>query len=120
MPSLRDVSICKLATVDGVDMKTAGTTTLYAVPAGKTLIVFAVVVRNNSASLAGGTDYDFGAWRTAIDLSGMTVAGDYRFLLSSDNTSVTPVSGPADFEITVNTGSTGTATASIDVFGFLA
>lgn len=125
MASLKEYSICKVATVSGVDMKTAGETTLFAVPAGKTFLPFAVVVRNNSASLAGGTDYDFGAasgastWLQSVDLSTMTATTTNRWLLSVTNTSYTPIPGGANFVIKVSTGSTLAATAVFDVFGYL-
>src|SRR5215204_2805949 len=66
-------SLSKLATVTTVDMKTAGSTTLYTVPAGKTFYPHRVVIRNNSASLAGGTSYSFTGWRQTVSLAGMTV-----------------------------------------------
>ena len=78
MAALNEYSICKLATVTGVDMKTAAKTTLYTVPSSKTLYVTHVVIREPSASMAGGTDYDLGTgasadtWRQTVDLSSMT------------------------------------------------
>ena len=125
MASIKEYAITKVATVAGVDMKTAGETTLYSVPAGKKFIPFAVVVRDNSASLAGGTDYDFGAasgastWLQTVDLSGMTTTTDLRWLLSATNTSYTPIPANTNFVIKVSTGSTLAATATIDIFGYL-
>lgn len=125
MASLKEYSICKVATVSGVDMKTAAETTLFAVPAGKTFYPFAVVIRNNSASLAGGTDYDFGAasgastWRQTVDLSGMTVTTGNRWIISADNATYTPIPASTNFVIKVSTGSTAACTATIDVFGYL-
>jgi len=78
MPALNEISITRLATVSGVDMKTAAKVNLYTVPNGKTLYVTQIVIRESSASMAGGTDYDFGTganadtWRQTIDLSSMT------------------------------------------------
>jgi hypothetical protein len=78
MANTQEYVICRVSTVSGVDVKTAGETVLYTVPVGKTFIPWAVVVRNNTASLAGGTDYDFGAaggattWLQSVDLSGMS------------------------------------------------
>jgi hypothetical protein len=119
MASLIENAITKVATVTNVDMKTAGAAALYSVPAGKTFYPYAVAVRNNSDSLAGGTDYDFTGWRQTVDLSGLTVTTGFRYINSEDNTTYTPVSGGSDFEITVNTGSTLDATCTIDIFGYL-
>lgn len=47
MASLKENAITKLATITGVDMKTAGSTALYTVPPGKTLVIDSIVVRNN-------------------------------------------------------------------------
>jgi hypothetical protein len=119
MASLKENALTKIATVELVDMKTAASTTLFTVPAGKSLIVDTIVIRNNSASLAGGTSYGFTNWRTGIDLSGMTVTTGYRKLFTVDNTTYTPVASGAAFQITVTTGSTAACTATIEIFGHL-
>lgn len=125
--ALNENAITKLASVTGVDMKTSGKTTLYSVPAGKTLYVTEVVVREPSASLAGGTDYDLGTgancdtWRQAVDLSSMTTPGtDYMVIRGADVTKYTESAAASEFGIKVITGSTGAATATVDIFGFLA
>lgn len=120
MASLNENAITKLATVTGVDMQTAASTTLFTVPAGKTFIPVMVVIRNPSATLAGGTSYGFTGWRAAIDLSSMTTATtDFMVIRGADVTKYTYVAAGANFQITVTTGSTGAATATIDVFGYL-
>ncbi len=125
MAELNTIAIAKVATVTGVDMKTAGETTLFSVPAGKTFILFAVCVRGNSASLAGGTDYDFGAasgastWVQSVDLSGMTGTSGQRWIFAADNTTYTPIPASTAFVIKVSTGATAAGTATLDVFGYL-
>jgi hypothetical protein len=120
MSALNENAITKLSTTTGVDMKTAGATTLYTVPTGKTAIITGVVIRNNSASLAGGTDYDFTGWRQTVDLSGMTdVSTTFRVVYATENTSYTATTAGTAFQITVSTGSTAACTASIDVLGYL-
>ena len=119
MASLRENSISKISTTTGVDMKTVASTTLYTVPTGKTLFVTDVVIRSNSASLAGGTSYSFTTWRQTVDLSGMTVTTGYRLLATTDNSTFTPIAAAGTFQITVTTGSTAACTATIDVFGYL-
>lgn len=112
-------TIYLLATVTGVDMKTAASVTLYTPPAGKTFVPVMVVIRGNSASLAGGTSYSFTNWRQTVDLSGMTVTTGYRILETTDNTTFTPIAAGTAFQITVTTGATAAGTATIDVFGYL-
>ena len=120
MGNLNLSAITRVSTTTGVDMKTAGATTLYTVPTGKSFIPVMVVVRNNSASLAGGNDYDFTGWRQTVDLSGMTaVATDFRVLYSTENTSYTVTTAGTAFQITVSTGSTAACTATIDLWGYL-
>ena len=113
---------CYLGEVAAVDMKTATTkTTLYTVPASHKAIISHVLIMNPSASLAGCIDVDFGSaatcttWVQCVDLSGMTATSDYRLISS---TGIFTVEDAADaFGIYINTGSTGTATARIIVFG---
>ena len=127
MAALNENSIGLLATVSGVDMKTAQKNTLYTVPTGKTAYVTHVVIREPSASMAGGTDYDFGTganadtWRQTVDLSSMTtLATDYMVIAGADVTKYTDNAAAAVFGINVITGTTAACTATIDVFGFLA
>lgn len=127
MAELIENAIARLVTVTGVDMKTAGLTTLFTVPTGKTLYVTHVVVRESSASMSGGTDYDFGTgasantWRQAIDLSSMTtLATDYMVIAGADVTKYTDSAAASVFGIYVNNGTSAVCTATIDIFGFLA
>jgi hypothetical protein len=117
---LSEYGICKLATVTGVDMKTAAATTLYTVAAGKTFYPVFVVIREPSASMAGGTSYSFTGWRQAVDLSSLTTAGTDHIVLSGHETKYTDNATVTAFQITVTTGTTLACTATIDVFGFLA
>ena len=50
MPDMIEEGIARLITVAGVDMKTAQLNTLFTVPTGKTLYVFAVSITEPSAS----------------------------------------------------------------------
>ncbi|KKN81724.1 hypothetical protein LCGC14_0316360 [marine sediment metagenome] len=125
MSRLKELSIALLASVSGVDMKTAGKTVLYSVSVGKTGYVLFVVVREPSASMAGGTDYDLGTganadtWRQTINLSSMTtLATDYMAIAGADVTKYTDNAAAAAFGIKVITGTTAACTATIDVFGF--
>ena len=116
-----------LSTTLAVDMKTSGVTALYTVPAGKTMCVTHVVIRDPSATLAGGTDYDFGtsaacsSWRQTVDLQTMTATTDVMVITSSTAVPVKYTNNIAAsiFAIKVSTGSTGAATATVDLFGYL-
>ncbi len=126
MAELNSLALTRVSTTTGVDMKTAAKTVLYTVPTGKVFYPVMVVVRDPSATLAGGTDYDIGTganadtWRQAIDLSSMTTPGtDYMVIQGADVTKYSECAAASEFGIKVITGSTGAATATIDVFGFL-
>jgi len=108
----------RLASVN-VDMKTAASTTLYTVPASKTLYITRVIIRNPSASMAGGTDYDFTNWKQTVDLSSLTTLGTDYIVLDGNNTKYAELAAAATFQITVNTGTTAACTADVDVFGYL-
>ena len=117
----------KVATVTGIDMQTAAAkTNLYTVPVGRVFYPTAIIIRNPSATLAGGTDYDFGTgalcttWRQTIDVSSMTTANtDFMIVRGADITKYSECAAADVFGIYVNTGSTGVATVTIDVFGVL-
>lgn len=119
MANLKEYAETKLATVTGIDMKTAASTALFVCPTGKTFICTKLVVRGNSASLAGGTSYGATGWRSGIDLSGMTVTTGFRVLRAVDNTTYTPIAAGATYYWIVTTGATAAGTATIDVFGYL-
>ena len=125
MTDLLESAVGRLTTVAGVDMKTAGKTNLYTVPTGKTLYVVFLVVREPSASMAGGTDYDFwtGAnadtWRQTVDLSSMTTLNtDYMVIMGADVTKYTDSAAASVFGIKVITGTTAACIVIIDIFGF--
>jgi hypothetical protein len=119
MASLKENAITKIATATGIDVKTAASVALLVVPVGKSLIVDNIVIRGNSASLAGGTSYGFTGWRTGIDLSGLTATTGFRKLFAADNATYTPVAAGATFYLIVTTGATAAGTATFDIFGHL-
>lgn len=126
MPSLKDKGIALLGSLSGVDMKTAATTTIFTTPAGKVTRIAYVVIRDTSASLAGGTSYAFGTGfrnNAAVDLSSLTTAAT-DYIVLANQTSIgndqksTEIAAATAFQIVVTTGSTLAATATIDVFGY--
>ena len=120
MSALNENAITKLATATGVDMKTAQANTLYTIPAGKVGYISHVVIRNPSASMAGGTDYDFTSWKQTVDLSSLTTLNTDYIVLDGNNVKYAELAAAVAFQITVQTGTTAACTATIDVFGFLA
>jgi hypothetical protein len=125
MTALNENALTKVASIAGVDMKTAGKTALYTVPPGKIFIPVLVVVRNPSATLAGGTEHDFGTgedadtWRQAVDLSSLTAPTDYMAIAGADVTKYAVCGAGSVFGIKVITGATDAATATVEVFGYL-
>jgi hypothetical protein len=119
MASLKEKGIALLGSAV-VDMKTAASTTIFTVPDGKTARIAFVVVRDPTASLAGGTSYSVTNFRQTFDLSGMT-GGATKYLLvqATDLTSYTETAAAVAVQLTVTTGSTAVANATIDVFGYL-
>jgi hypothetical protein len=126
MAALTENAITKLASVVAGMQNGDGNTTLYTVPVGKVLYVVMLVVRDPTASLAGGTDFDFGDstggnyFKETIDLSGMTTAGTDYYIVRNDGAVLSEFAETVDFEAVVNTGATADADATIDVFGYLA
>jgi len=125
MADLKEKAIALLSSTGSVDMQTAAAKTeLYTVPTGSVAYITNIIVRTPSATLAGGTDYDFGTgalcdtWKQTVDLSSMTATTDYM-VIDSENTKYTISAAGSVIGIYVNTGSTGAATATIDVFGYL-
>jgi hypothetical protein len=104
-----------------VDMKTVATTSLFVVPTGKSLVITRVVIRNPTASLAGGVDYDLtdGStdWIATLDLSGVITTASYHVATAPTNAPVYVAAD--DFGIAVVTGSTLAANATVEVFGYL-
>jgi hypothetical protein len=125
MPDLRTISVSLLGVQTDVDMQTAATNNIFTVPSGYKAYVTHVAVVNPSASLAGGTDYDFGwdasatNWKQTVDLSSMTTATTDYMIISGTGTKYTRGDAGDVFKMKVVTGSTAAATADIYVFGFL-
>jgi hypothetical protein len=118
MSELNTLAVTLVASVS-VNMKTAAATTLFTVPVGKTFIPVMVIVRNPTASMAGGSSYDFTNWRESVDLSDLTTPVTSFMVLDGDNFYYTVCAAGSTFSITVTTGTTAACTATIDVFGYL-
>jgi hypothetical protein len=116
-----------------INCQTTTKQSLYTVPSGKTFIPVKAVVRSPSASLAGMVDFDFGGnaaaddWLQQISLNAMTATTDYVEIAQPDQAVGPPIvpnkktvyAAAIAFGIKINTGSTGAATAQVDLFGYL-
>ena len=119
MGYLNQAAFTLLESTSGVDMKTVAATTLYTVPVGKVAYITAVVIRDPSASMAGGNDYDFTQWKQTVDLSSLTTLATDYIVLDGNNVKYQELAAATAFQITVVTGTTAACTATIDVFGYL-
>lgn len=120
--NLNTVADTKLVTVTGVDVNVLAKTSLYTVPAGKTLIVTKIVIRNASANL---TTADFGvgfnanaddviASETWVELTGSTL---YTLRLPMDGAIRGAAGDVLGLKCSVAEGAP--ATVTVDVFGYL-
>jgi hypothetical protein len=101
-----------------VDMKTAQANTLYTVPVGKVCRLTHVVIRDPTASLAGGTSYSITNWKQAFSLAAVTGA-TYYIVIDNENTVYVETAAGVVIQLTVTTGSTLAANATVDLFGYL-
>lgn len=114
-----------LATVTGIDAKTAADSTLYTVPAGKSLVITSVVVRctaavSISAPAAASiiTGALFQVWPNR-SLTGLTVATAMNSFVP-DNTWNIVLAAATSILFRINTAATGTSqTLAVDVIGYL-
>jgi len=126
MANLKEVGISLLGSAT-VDLQNGDSKTVaYTVPPGKKAIITHVVIRNPTASLDGGTDFDIGSgasadtWRQTVSLTTLTATTDYIVIPSIAATPVKytcEVAGAA-FGILEITGATADAQATMDVFGY--
>jgi hypothetical protein len=118
MASLKDKSIALLGSAV-IDMKTAASTTIFTTPIGKVTRITHVVVRDATASLAGGTSYSITNFRQTFSLAALiTLATGYLVVQATDLTQFTETAEATAIQLTVTTGSTAAANATIDVFGY--
>lgn len=128
MAALNQNAISLLATVTGIDAKTVAATTLYTVPAGKSLIVDHVVIRVSAFTVGAKSVQavaSFGGnsatWDDYLNTITYTVAAADVAIRDSVEDTAVPVYAAGDlFKLSVETGSDATAEAwSVDLFGYL-
>ena len=117
MPLLADKGVALLGSAV-IDMKTAATTTIYTTPVGKTTRILFVVVRDPTATLAGGTSYSITNFRQTFSLAGLTSTTGYMVVQATDITQFTEIAAATAVQIIVTTGSTGAANATVEIWGY--
>ena len=119
MAALKEKAFALLGTAT-IDMKTAASTTIFTVPVGKVCRITDVIVRDATASLAGGTSYSITGWRQTFSLANLiTASTGYIDVWGADLTQYTEQAAGTNIQLTVTTGSTLAANATVDVFGYL-
>jgi hypothetical protein len=118
MSLLSDKGISLLGSAT-IDMKTAASTTIFTTPVGKVTRIAFVVVRDATASLAGGTSYTITNFRATFSLVNLITSGTgYVIIQATDVTQYTETAASTAIQLTVTTGSTLAANATLDVFGY--
>ena len=128
---LRESAITLVASTV-IDMKVTTKQVFFTVPTSKVFIPFCLVISQPSASLAGAVDTDFGAganaddWLTTISLANFTATTDYGILKQAEQSGdpIVPVKKTINIAgdvwgAKVITVSTGVATVTVDLFGYL-
>ena len=121
-----------LASVE-IDCQSLVKQTIYTVPDDVIMIPHCLVIREPSATLAGLIDADFGSgasantWLQQISLDAFTGITDYGIIAQPDQAAGPPIVpvkktieiAAAVWGIKINTGSTGVATVTMELFGYL-
>lgn len=118
MAALKDKAVTLLGSAS-VDMKTAASTTIFTTPVGKVTRIVHAVIRDYSASLAGGTSYTITGLRAAFSLNASTTANTgVTIVRAADLVEQSEVAAGTAVQLTVTTGSTAACTATVDIFGY--
>ena len=128
---LRENAVTKLASVS-INCQTTDKQTIFTVPASKILLPVALGIRQPSATLAGMEDFDLGGdaaagdWLQNISLDSYTLVTNQGILMPPQ--AAGPPIVPAKeiiyaagivWGIKIISGSTGEATVTMDLFGYL-
>jgi len=132
MSILRENALTLLSSTS-VNMQTNTKQAFFTVPVGKKMVVDFIGVRNPSATLVGAVDTDFGSgagaddWILQVTLAGLTGTTHTAKIAQPDQAAGPPivpvqktvyVAGDI-FGCIVNTDSTGAATVTMDLFGYM-
>ena len=128
MSALNEYALTKLATVTGIDAKVVAATTLYTVPAGKTMIPDHIVIRVTAFTVGskgvqaiasfGGNSATYDDFLNTVTYT--VAAADVFIRDSVEDTAVVTQSAADVFKISIETGSDATTeTWAIDLYGYL-
>ena len=121
-------AVTLLGSVDSVNMKTVAATTLYTVPAGKTMVPHFIIIRTNTASLAVcqvtfGLSTALTDFLTAHTLTNITTAGSTVRLRQVPSTTPAAESNEYTagqiFQMNLTVAATAAGTATIELYGTL-
>jgi len=132
MSDLKEKGLILLGSVT-INAQTTTKQTVYTVPTGKTMIPVVLVPRTPTATLAGLVDMDIGGnanaddWLQQISLDAFTATtdeGEIRQPAQAAGPPIVPVkktvyAAATVFGVKINTGSTGAANVTLDLFGWL-
>jgi len=125
MSDLETIALAVLGGPVTVDLKDGdGKTTIYTVPVGYAMVPFGVIIKNPTASLAGGTDFNLGdgasadTWLNAVNLATMTATTDF-YIIVSNGVKYTVYDAGDAFGIIPVTGATADAQATAILLGML-
>lgn len=119
MAALKEKGVALLGSSSGVNMQTGAAVTIYTTPVGKTTRISHAVIRDYTASLAGGTSYTITGLRAAFSLvNGTTANTGYMTVRCADLAESTEIAAATVVQFTPTTGSTAACTATIDIFGY--
>lgn len=116
--------IQRISSTSGVNMS-SGTTLLYTVSASNTAIFTHAIIRNASAALTDGTNYDFGSttlasdWIQDVNCSLLTNSSVVLVVAPTTGSAYAAFTAGSAFYMKVGTGTTLGSTAVIDLFGYL-
>jgi len=128
MSALNLNAITRLATVENIDAKVVAITTLYTVPAGRSLVVTSVVIRVTSFTAGakaiqavasfGGNAATYDDYLNTVTY---TIAADDVSIRDTVLDAAVPIyTAAGTFRISIETGSDATTEIwAVDVFGYL-
>lgn len=114
-PTLLSSTSCNMQDAAGATINP-----LFTVPVGKVLRISHIVVRDASASLATGTSFNVTGWRQTFSLANLTTTNTgYIQVNGADLAQYTEQAANTIIYLFETTGTTGAATATVDLFGTL-
>lgn len=116
---LKEKSCTLLGSASGVDLHTNQANTIYTTPSGKVTRIMFAVIRDYTASLAGGSSFTITGLRSAFSLNSITTANTgYVVIRAADLTESTEIAASTAVVLTVTDGADASVTGTVDIFGY--